>query len=306
MIRGNKLNKPAIMAISAAILCSSSVSFAQETAPLPTAQPAPVTVEPTPVVQTAPEVAPPVATVAPTPAASPIPESAAEQRVESAPAPAAAARAAPSRTATSQSAMPRVIEALPAIDPVFETTANADVVPVSEDIAPVDVAVGDTDALAPLNETATTELADGTQEDWIIYGGLAAALGLAGLGGVVAARRRRTRQNERRPVERTAPAPLNDYPVARPLVAQQAAPRFIQPRVSDVNLPPVTDPLFAHQAELGPITDPLFSQKIALPPVTDPMFAETEDYVGASTAGSDFDKRRTWPATPAREMEPAE
>lgn len=320
MIRRNKLNTPAIMAISAAILCSSSVSFAQETAPLPTAQSAaPVTVEPTPVVQTAPEVAPPVATVAPPPAVRTIPESAAEQRVAITPAPVAAAakRPAPRRIDASQASAPRAVEVLPVTAPVVENATGADFAPATDNVTLGDGNVEDIGTIAPANQSNSSAVSDGTQDDWMIYGGLAAALGLAGLGGAVASRRRRTRRSEYRPIEQNALATTPASNDASLPVAAYREPRFIKPTimhplVADRHLPAVTDPLFAHQAKLAPITDPLFYHQTAMPPVTDPMFADHNDYAGNVSAGSAFDKRRSWPATPGdhnptvREMEPAE
>lgn len=308
MIRGNKLNTTANMAICAALLCSSSALFAQETVPVPAVQPtvaAPVS--PPPVIQTVPEAAPPAATVAPPPAVRTVPDSQLGEPVASAPEPrAAAARPATRRAAVKPTPAARAVEAVPPATSSVEEASATDFAPTSDEMLPVDLAVEDTAVTAPVDQPAPTELADGTQDDWMIYGGLAAALGLAGLGGVIASRRRRARQSDYRPVEQTVPAPESGYPIVRPLMAERPAPRIIQPRVADQNLPPVTDPLFAERAALGPITDPLFFQTVAMPPVTDPMFADNVDYAGRSTEGEAFDKRRTWPAAPVRELEPAE
>ena len=317
MIRGNKLNTSAVMAISAAILCSSPAAFAQETAPTPVVQPAaPVTVAPPIVVQTAPEVAPTSTVVAPPPAVRTIPDSALGEPVTRAQAPrAAVSRPAPSRAAPSQNAAPRRVEASPVT--ATPEAADADFAPASDDLIPSDANIEDTGAIAPVDQSEAPSLSDGNQDDWMIYGGIAAVLGLAGLGGVIASRRRRTRQNDYSPVDQIAlaAAPANN-PVARPMPVERPVPHVMQPVVSrplvaDRNLPPVTDPLFAHQAELGPVTDPMFSRQMDVPPVTDPMFAEHDDYEGNSSAGSAFDKRRTWSATSgdhdpvAREPEPA-
>lgn len=319
MIRRNKLNTTAIIAMSAAILVGSPASFAQETAPIPIAQPAaPAPVEaPLVVVQPAPQIAPVSTTVAPPPAVRTIPDSALGQPVASDPAPrtAAAERPVPRRAAAIQNAAPRPVETLPVTSPEVATTADVDFVPASDDMAQIDVAGENTDMAIPSNQSEATAQADAPQEDWLVYGGLAAALGLAGLGGIVASRRRRARDSGVGTNHQTAPVavPANN-PVRRPVGA--IAPVIHEPAsqsaVADRDLPPVTDPLFAHQTELGPITDPLFFQQATMPPVTDPMFGELDGDAGSLSDGSALDKRRDPASTPGdhnatiREVEPAE
>lgn len=308
MIRGNKFSTTANIAICAALLCSSPALFAQDVAPAPTAQPtvaAPIA--PPTVVQAPPEVAPQAATVAPPPAVRTVPDSQLGEAVAAVPERRATAdQPAPRRAAARVTPAVSAVEAPAATPQMAETSSAADFASMGDESATVAGTMEDTAAIAPVDQPATTELTDGTQEDWIIYGGLAAALGLAGLGGLVASRRRRTRQTDIRPVEQAVPVPVENYPAAQPAFVERPAPRVIQPRFADQNLPPVTDPLFAHQAELRPVTDPMFSQKIEMPPVTDPMFADNAEYVGGSTAGAAFDKRRTWNDGPTRELEPAE
>ena len=318
MIRRNKLNTTAITAITAAILCSSPISFAQETAPVVTTQPAaPAPVEAPPVdVQAAPEVAPVSTTVAPPPAVRTIPDSALGQPVASNPEPrtAASERPAPRRAVASQKAAPRAVEPSPVASPAVATTADADFAPASDDMELSDVAGENTDIAVPLNQSEGIAQAGAAQEDWLVYGSLAAALGLAGLGGVVASRRRRARDSGVRSSHQSASVavPANN-PAIRPIAAGSPVVQMpaSQPAVADGNLPPVTDPLFAHRTELGPITDPLFSQQVTMPPVTDPMFAEHGRYAGNSSDGSAFDKRRDLASTTGnhnvavREVEPA-
>ncbi len=324
MIRGNQKFTTAHIAIATALLCGTPAAFAQEAAPVPEVQ----TVAPPPVEATQPTVTP---TAAPPPAVPTISEVPAEPTVarepvrqratvrpaaRSAPAATPVARSAPAATPVARSA--------PATSPAADSPASEPTVintPVLDETSVATTTVEDTAPAAPADQSAATPIADGTSEDWMIYGGLAAALGLAGLGGVLAARRRRTRVSDEPTtfVPNTAVA----TPQPRPLPVQQtAAPveRFTAPvaapiarsRFADAHLPPVTDPLFAHRPVLGPITDPLFMHETVLPPVTDPMFAGTDEYVGSSSAGAAFDKRRDWQATrtgerkPLHEFEPAE
>ena len=247
MIRGNKLSTTANMAICAALLCSSPALFAQDVAPAPTAQPTvAVPVAPPTVVQAPPEVAPQAATVAPPPAVRTVPDSQLGEPIASAPERRAAVeRPAPRRSAARVSPAVSAAEVAPTTPQVAETSSAADFAPMGDEPAAIAGPLEDAAAIAPVDEPATTELTDGTQSDWMIYGGLAAALGLAGLGGVVASRRRRSRQLDDRPIERAVAAPVRDYPAAQPALVERPAPRVIQPRFADQNLPPVTDPLFA-------------------------------------------------------------
>ena len=318
MIRGNNHLTTARMAICVALLCGTSPAFAQEAA-VPVVQPAPPPVAAPVVTQPAPQ---PVAetVVAPPPVVATIAEeelvrpTAAIER----PAQRTTVRAAPARSQVAPVAQAAAPE--PAlVDPTVAMVAPA------EEVLSAPVTLGDAAAIAPVEESEPIAPVNSNDDNMIVVGGIAAALGLAGLGAVLARRRRRpTQQNERNEtiasVERAAPtytpqrgpaAPILAAPVAvaeptRSVVAERAAPRFV-PTVVERDLPPVTDPLFAHRAELGPVTDPLFMQKTELPPVTDPLFADKEEYAGQSPDGSTFDSRRTWPGTQTQhELEPAE
>jgi hypothetical protein len=195
------------------------------------------------------------------------------------------------------------------------------VAPIGETL-PAVATVEDTAPIAPVEQSEAIAPADASDDNMLIVGGIAAALGLAGVGAVMARRRRRPDQpyaatEQTETIVPAAPAapifakhvtPANTIPAnpMRPAVVEHSAPRFM-PAMADRNLPPVTDPLFAHQVELKPVTDPLFSYKTELQPVTDPMFAGHDEYAGRAPVGSAFDTRRTWPAVqPERVLEPAE
>ena len=280
MIRGNRKFTTANIAIATALLCGTPAAFAQEAATVPEMQ----TVAPPPIVETAPAATPAVAPppVVPTISEAPaVPNSASEPvrpRAAAKPATRTAVRAAPAPAPAITASEPKVINA-PTLDETSTVTATV------EDTAPV----------APVDQTAATPIADGTSEDWMIYAGLGAALGLAGLGGMMAARRRRTRTLD----EPTTfvPNTAGATPSPRPLPVQQtAAPveRFTapvaapiaRPSFADAHLPPVTDPLFARRPVLGAITDPLFMHETIFPPVTDPLFADKEEYVGVFVSRS--------------------
>jgi hypothetical protein len=309
MIRGNRKFTTANIAIATALLCGSPAAFAQEAATVPEVQ----SVAPPPIVETAPA---PTPTVAPPPVVPTITEAPAEPTV---------AREPVRQRAAAKPATRAAVRAAPVVAAPAPVTANSEPTvintPTLDETSTVTATVEDTAPVAPVDQPAATPIADGTSEDWMIYAGLGAALGLAGLGGMVAARRRRTRVSDEPTtfVPNTAAA----MPTPRPLPVQQtAAPveRFTapvaapikRPSFADAHLPSVTDPLFAHRPVIAPITDPLFAHETILPPVTDPMFADKEEYVGSSSAGAAFDKRRDWqsntnePRKPLHEFEPAE
>jgi MYXO-CTERM domain-containing protein len=300
MIRGNRKFTTANIAIATALLCGTPAVFAQETAAVPEVQ----TVAPPPVVEAPPAATP---TVAPPPMVPTISQS---PEAPVAPREPAKQRAAPKPAAKA------VVRAAPAASPVAATPVNEPEVinaPVLGETSTVTATVEDTAPVAPVEQSVATPIADGPGEDWMIYGGLAAALGLAGLGGVLASRRRRGRVSDEPAT--LAPNRAVAAPNPRPLPVQQsAAPieRFTplaaapvaRPSFADQHLPPVTDPLFAHRPVLGPITDPLFMHETIMPPVTDPMFAGTDEYVGSSSAGAAFDKRRDWQPAPGEERKP--
>lgn len=306
MIRGKRTLTTAHIAIATALLCGAPAAFAQETATAPEVQ----IVAPPPIVATQPTatpVAPPpmVPTISEAPAEPTVAREPVRQRAATKPVAKGSVRTAPAASAAVPTASDPTVINTPTLDETSIVTATV------EDTAPV----------APVDQPEATPIADGTSEDWMIYAGLGAALGLAGLGGMVAARRRRTRVSDEPTtfVPNTAVA----TPTPRPLPVQQTATpieRFsapvptpiARPSFADAHLPQVTDPLFAHRPVLSPVTDPLFMHETILPPVTDPMFADTEEYVGSASASAAFDKRRDWQAgsngerKPLHEFEPAE
>ncbi|MEP7351280.1 MAG: hypothetical protein ABI668_15190 [Sphingorhabdus sp.] len=285
MIRPINRNAAASIALCAALACGSPALFAQDAVVIPTVQSAPVVeASPAPAAEVMP---PPVVRTIPDemldqPVAVPVAEKAAPRR--------AAAKAAPVKAASA----PRAA-AVPATDIVEIAPSVAEpAVATVEDTAPIT-------PIEPIAQPPAEQVADDANEDWMLYGGLAAALGLAGLGAAVAARRRRGRVGPNSPAVQTAPVAAPDYPAARRLTATGpvAAPRTIPSSFATQPRPPVTDPLFAHQATPAPVTDPLFSHKAVALPITDPLFADHPRYVG--TSSSKADERPT-----VRELEPAE
>lgn len=309
MIRGNRKFTTANIAIATALLCGTPAAFAQEAVTVPEVQ----TVAPPPIVATPPAATPTVTPPPMVPTITQTPE-----------APVAATREPVRQRAAARPTAKAAVRAAPAAAPVSVAPVNEPEVinaPVLDETSTVTATVEDTAPVAPVEQSAATPVADGAGEDWMIYGGLAAALGLAGLGGVLASRRRRNRVTDEPTM--VAPNTAVATPTPRPLPVQQtAAPieRFTapvaapiaRPSFADQHLPPVTDPLFAHRPVMAPITDPLFMHQTILPPVTDPMFADTEEYGGSASASEAFDKRRDWqaasnePRKPLHEFEPAE
>lgn len=296
MIRGNIFSSGAIFPISAAMLCSSPSVFAQDTAAEPTI--VTPTIAPQEVVATPPV----VSTIPDVVAAKPVVEE--DKPVISA----KAARPTPPRAKAAPK--PSTIT-LPTADTETDSKVDSGVSspPLVEDVSPIVATVEDTATVAPLEQSQQSQISDETQDDWIIYGGLAAALGLAGLGAAFNRRRRRSSEPVSVAPTKLVPATVADVQPAQPLTAPRPAPRVIQPSFANRHLPPVTDPLFAHQPVFEPITDPLFAHQMVVPPVTDPMFADRAEYVGRAAA---FDTRRTWPAVQSderpenRELEPVE
>ena len=330
MNRGNRKFTTAHFAIATAMLCGTPAAFAQETeaAPVVVSPPAVVQSAPAPAPVASPTVAPPpmVPTISVEPAQAERPAARRTATTKATVQPTKRARTAPptttTRSAPTAASAPTVVNA-PTID-----GASAELRRDELPVAPINNVPVEQ---APVDQTITP-VAGGTDDDWMIYGGLAASLGLAGLGGALASRRRKTRSRDAVALEpaRVAPAPARNMPapaVAAPLPASNFAPvakSYAAPIATAVaqpirrqsfavqHFPAVTDPLFKHEAELAPITDPLFMHKTELTPVTDPMFADKAEYTGASTNGAAFDKRRDWPSgqggtrTPLHEFEPAE
>ena len=306
MIRENNHFATARIAFCAALLCGTSATFAQDASVAPIVETAPSPVSAPIAAQPAPEVA---SVVAPPPAVATIPE---KQLLK----PSVAKRQVP---------RPIIARATPVRSEVVPTAVGPTTAPVSPTIipaAPTDenlpaaTTMENTPGAAPKSQTNEIAPDDANDDNLIVVGGIVAALGLAGTGLALARRRRRPTEPYTATERTETVAP--DVPVAptfatrvssaepmRPAVVEHAAPRFVS-TATDSNLPPLTDPLFAHRAELGPVTDPLFSHENELQPVTDPMFSDHEEYAGKA-AGSAFDNRRTWPAAqPQRELEPAE
>ncbi len=129
-------------------------------------------------------------------------------------------------------------------------------------------------------------LADADGDDLPLFAGIAAALAALGLGGLVAARRRRVPAagpvaiNE--PYGAREPAPAAPAAVQPAFAPQYSAepPRERQQvdRCPDV---PVTDPLFSRKVVLGPIIDPMFAPRNDVQtPITDPLFAKHHEFAG--------------------------
>jgi MYXO-CTERM domain-containing protein len=170
-----------------------------------------------------------------------------------------------------------------------------------------------------------SETDDGNNE-WLLGGGILAALGLAGL--ALASRRRRrtgdvvtkTAPTHAAPAERVpvmperkiaaepafiAPTPDPFFAQQRQVTAQRSSDPIFAARADDVR--PTTDPLFAFKPEQMPITDPLFSRKVDVPPVTDPMFANRPEYQGRTTvAGEPGQSAYAHTDRRVDELEPAE
>ena len=202
--------------------------------------------------------------------------------------------------------------ALPPVEPLASDGVNEPAV------APIDTSA----EVAPVEQPAG-------ETDWTLWAAIAAALGLAGAGIVLASRRRRTTgtvQSEvvtanTRPAAKPEPvarpmaaaAPIVAAPMADPIFAQREVARHeatsdpLFARKPDVTTP-VTDPLFTRPREAAqPVTDPLFMTKVEHPPVTDPLFKDHPDYVGPGSRRNWGINQPTEPqAKPARELEYAE
>lgn len=323
-------SKIAARALFTSLLLVSSSAFAQEAVVVDPVTP----VSPAPVEATAQPVAPaPIVNNTPAQSDRVAPQAAAEaaaertERSQRAAAPAAApVRQAAVRPRPAASAVAAPTDAIApdapvSAEPVSDIPATA---------APVETAVAPTPVGSEGNVASSI---DSDDNEWLFGAGIAAALGLAGLGLLASRRRRRpekvaTRRGEpmmaandtQRSVNAETPKAA---PVAAPaFVAASADPLFTRPRhdmpvakqpVRDAStLPGVTDPLFSLRPEQVPVTDPMFARKVDVPPITDPMFAKHPEYQGNRT---DKTSAFSWgekpvTATPApsehRPMEPAE
>ena len=300
MTRTQKLHIAGKTAIIAALLSGSSMSFAQDAAPVVAAPTqAPPVQQATAPVATTPTVTPP-------PAVRTLPGE--NDRVNAAAAEEAAAEAAERReavTATRPPARPRVV---PRAAPVAETTAtpvtdavapDADVAssavvaaPAVDQIVPVGATVEET---APVPSADRPVTVDGgiSNEDLTLFGGLAAALAAIGLGAAFARRRRRAANDNvayaAAPVaDNAAPRPIKDDPVFQQFATRTAPERLIAPapaiqRPKVMTRPdlPITDPLFSREIVAPPVTDPMFAPRNEVePPITDPLFARHDRFAG--------------------------
>ncbi len=249
---------------------------------------------------------------------------------------------APRRERTTASAPPRAAVAAPravtpvapmaAIQPETESTMQGEAT-IADPVAPVTPPV-EAQAVPPAETPVVTEQVaaeQGFDEEWLIGGGVLAALGLAGY--ALAGRRRRHSHArvDTAPVVATTPvAPVKPTPLradayaAEPQPARMThlAPQVAAPAASPKHDPlfarpaPAaaisSDPLFAYRAPLAPVTDPLFFHKVDTPPITDPMFANDPNYAGPNgqTNAGDRGAARHQPTSPTtrdtRILEPAE
>jgi resuscitation-promoting factor RpfA len=231
---------PALAAIAAVIACSNAPAMAQEAQ---TVAP-PVTVAPTP--QAAPSAPAPVV------AAPPSPDAVQTAPVQTEPVvkfdgPVVPTISGEEQTAipsqAAKTARPKAASAKSSIKPVSAVTApEAPVQTATEDNIVEDAANSAAVATSPValaengqevatsavnEETAPIEPSDTAlaNTDWEAIGGIAGALGIAGLGGVLYARRRRTitvrgDAYDTRVIAEGAPLPLAGNSVAEPLIVQ--------------------------------------------------------------------------------------
>lgn len=294
MTRAHKLNIAGKTAIIAALMGGSSLSFAQDSAPI-IAAPA----------QSAPVVAPAATPVViPPPAVSTLPSPndiinpAAEQQ--------AATEAAPQRQASATPkavSKPRVVEPASAgpavaIAPEAASEPSTEIAPPAVDaFEPAATIIEETAPVAPVDDV-TTQDAGVSSEDLTLFGGLAAALAAIGLGAAFVSRRRRRIVTDDRVAvvhaapEYAPPRPIKEDPVfqqfasapAPAVIAErpiQRAPIMTRPEV------PVTDPLFSTPVMAGPITDPMFAPPNDVePPITDPLFAKHDRFSGRAPAST--------------------
>ncbi len=289
-------------ALFVALMSGSSYVAAQDVpppaipAPVAAVQPAaPAPVTPPPIVRTLPTTNDVV-----NPAASQ--QVAEEQQAKSASAP-VAAKKAPARVQTTRA--PSANVAAPAAGPVAETASAAvaaapsfnepssNVPPsgtVTNGVASADNANSLPEANAPV---------DAGGDDLPLFAGIAAALAALGLGGLLAARRRRApvaglpeiKERYVAAAPATAPAPAATAPTFSPAAPVPVRPAFApqysaepprqRPQVNTRPDVPVTDPLFSRKVIPGPITDPMFAPRNDVQtPITDPLFAKHHAFVG--------------------------
>lgn len=279
MVKSNLFRSAAEAALLAALVSGSAV-MAQE-APVVVAQEAS-----SPVVQ-----APVADVVAPPPAVRTLPSAndsvnaaAAEQAAaERKPAAATASRLEPKNSATrrastsvpSNASVPAAPPSAP-VTPIFNEPTAA--LPNSASLA----SPAASDEVASVVPPSTA--ADGAfHEDLTLFAGIAAALAAIGLGGLFAARRRRSAvpQGDYRPImasASTGEAQPSFQAVAQPAVVSR--PHVHNPAMSRPDIP-VTDPLFGTPVHAAPISDPLFAPRNDVEiPITDPLFAKNARFNG--------------------------
>ncbi len=299
MTRAYKIGIVGKAAVIAALMGGSSLSFAQDAAPMVAA---PVQQAPVAAPQATPSVTPPAA-VPMFPTENDVVNAAAAEEAAT-----EAASKRPAAAATKAAAKPRAatpVRATASAAPAPTTTTDTFSEPSTEsstDVAPapVDVidtagtTVEDTTAIAPVEESFATRDTGISNEDMTLFGGIAAALAAIGLGAAFASRRRRrVVTNQRADMvnstpEYVAPAPMNVAPGFQQFAASPAPQRVIQ-RAPIMTRPdmPVTDPLFSTPVSAGPITDPLFAPRNAVEkPITDPLFAKHDRFAGRAPTTS--------------------
>lgn len=288
MTRAHKLNIAGKTAMIAALMGGSSLSFAQDTAPIVADPAQPATVDAPVAAQV----------VAPPPAVSTLPTP--NDTIN----PAAAQEAAAEATRLRQAAAtPKAVSKRPiasAINAVPTATAAPDAAvepsaaispPAVDAIEPASAGIKDSAPIAPVEETVAQ--VDGlSTEDVTLVGGLAAALAAIGLGAAFASRRRRRVVADERVAanraapEYAAPRPIKEDPVFQQFAPAPAIERPVQ-RASMIPRPdvPITDPLFSTPVMAGPITDPLFAPRNDVEPqITDPLFAKHDRFAERAPA----------------------